>query len=95
MNRPKATPVVTVDNDRARVTRWEFEPGAHTGWHRHELDYVVVPMLDGTLELVDANGQSTFAELTAGEPYSREAGVEHDVINANAFAYSFVEIEMK
>jgi hypothetical protein len=27
--------------------------------------------------------------------YFRKAGVEHDVINANAFAFAFVEVELK
>ena len=46
-----ATPTVFVDNERVRVTEWRFAPGAATGWHRHEYDYVVVPMLDGKLRL--------------------------------------------
>jgi hypothetical protein len=33
--------------------------------------------------------------LTAGRPYYREAGVEHDVINANPFDFAFVEVELK
>ena len=32
------------DNDRVRVTEWRFGPGEETGWHRHELDYTVVPL---------------------------------------------------
>jgi hypothetical protein len=28
-------------------------------------------------------------------PYFRNAGVEHDVINANACEFAFVEIELK
>jgi hypothetical protein len=33
--------------------------------------------------------------LQAGASYAREAGVAHNVINANDFEYRFVEIEMK
>ena len=40
----EAVPTVQVDNDRVRVTEWRFAPGTATGWHRHEFDYVVVPM---------------------------------------------------
>ena len=30
------------------MTRWDFpQPGDCTGWHRHEHDYVVVPLFDG------------------------------------------------
>lgn len=89
-----AKPTVFIDNDRVRVTEWRFAPGAATGWHRHEMDYVVVPMLDGKLKLVEAGGER-IAELKKGVPYFREVGVEHDVVNANEFEFAFVEIEMK
>jgi beta-alanine degradation protein BauB len=91
----KAVPKVFIDNERARVTEWRFAPGAATGWHRHEMDYVVVPMADGVLELVGPGGERSRAELERGVPYFRNAGVEHDVINANAFEFAFVEIELK
>ena len=94
-DRPAAVPTVFVDNDVTRVTEWRFAPGAATGWHRHELDYVVVPMLDGHLQLLEPGGTSRIAELEAGKPYYRAAGVEHDVVNANDYEYVFVEIEMK
>jgi quercetin dioxygenase-like cupin family protein len=84
-----------IDNERVRVTEWRFAPGAATGWHRHEMDYVVVPMLDGELELAGPDGERTRAKLEKGAPYFRNAGVEHDVINANAFEFAFVEIELK
>jgi quercetin dioxygenase-like cupin family protein len=92
---PAAKPTVFIDNDRVRVTEWRFAPGAATGWHRHEYDYVVVPMADGRLKLVTDGGQESFAELKKGVPYFRNVGVEHDVINANATEYAFVEIELK
>jgi beta-alanine degradation protein BauB len=91
----KAVPKVFIDNERARVTEWRFAPGAATGWHRHEMDYVVVPMADGVLELVGPGGERSRAELERGVPYFRNAGVEHDVINANAFEFAFVEVELK
>ena len=90
-----AKSTVFVDNDKTRVTEWRFAPGEATGWHRHEYDYVVVPLADGDLELVTEGGQSNIASLRAGVPYYREAGVEHDVINANDFEFAFIEIEMK
>lgn len=90
-----AKPTVFIDNDRVRVTEWRFAPGAATGWHRHEMDYVVVPMLDGKLKIVTEGGVENIAELKQGVPYFRETGVEHDVINANDFEFSFIEVETK
>ena len=89
-----AVPTVQVDNDSVRVTEWRFAPGAATGWHRHEFDYVVVPMTTGKLLLKEGDGER-YAELTAGVSYSREVGVEHNVINANDYEFVFVEVEMK
>ena len=90
-----AKPTVFIDNEKTRVTEWRFAPGAATGWHRHEMNYVVVPMMDGKLKIVDGQGEATIADLVSGQPYYRDAGVEHDVINANDFEFAFIEVEMK
>lgn len=93
-SRPLAKPTVQIDNERVIVTEWRFPPGSHTGWHRHERDYVVVPMSTGDLHIFD--GKVTVpAPLRAGVSYARLNGVEHDVINPNPFEFVFVEIELK
>jgi quercetin dioxygenase-like cupin family protein len=89
-----AVATVKIDNDRVRVTEWRFAPGAATGWHRHQHAYVVVPMTTGRLAARGRDGETSNA-LTAGEPYFRPAGVEHDVRNPNQFEFVFVEIELK
>jgi quercetin dioxygenase-like cupin family protein len=92
----EAVPTVHIDNDRIRVTTWSFgEEGAATGWHRHEFDYVVVPMADGTLAITGADGAVTEAQLRTGIPYHRQAGVEHDVRNATPGPFAFIEVEVK
>jgi quercetin dioxygenase-like cupin family protein len=93
--RPRARPTLIVDNERAIVTEWRFAPGAETGWHRHGHDYVVVPMTTGKLLLEEPGGTSRTAELTAGKPYFRAEGVEHNVVNASDCEFVFIEIEMK
>ena len=93
MSTPKAVPTVMIEDGRLRVTEWRFAPGAATGWHVHEHDYVVVPMTTGKLRLVEPDGTRE-AELTVGKPYNRARGVAHDVINANDYEFSFIEIEL-
>lgn len=88
----KATKLI--DNDRVIVTEWRFQPGDNTGWHRHEHDYVIVPLMDGKLKLVTKEGESV-AEMKKGAPYFRNEGVEHDVISANETEYAFIEIELR
>ena len=93
-DRALAVPTIQVENERFIVTEWRFAPGAHTGWHRHAHDYVVVPITTGTLVLETAEGTAT-AQLTAGIPYARGEGVEHDVINDNDHEFVFIEIEAR
>lgn len=90
----QAIPTVQIDTDRVVVTEWAFAPGAETGHHIHAHDYVVVPMTTGTLRLVEPGGVRDVA-LTAGVSYTRLAGVEHNVINANDYPFTFIEIELK
>jgi quercetin dioxygenase-like cupin family protein len=93
-DRPAAAATIQVDNDRCVVTEWRFPPGSHTGWHRHQMDYVVVPMTSGEL-LIDTGREQVRNPLIAGQAYGRQLGVEHDVINDNPFEFVFIEIEMK
>jgi quercetin dioxygenase-like cupin family protein len=95
INDNRAVPTVQLDNDHLRVTEWRFDPGAATGYHRHAHDYVVVPILDGELELIGPDGRRARARLQQGKSYFRNAGVEHDVINVGVGVMAFVEIELK
>lgn len=92
--RPQGVSTVKIDNDQVRVTQWDFAPGAETGHHRHEHDYIVVPLSSGSLLIVDNDGNDSISRLTVGEPYFREAGVEHNVVNHNSESFSFIEIEL-
>ncbi len=94
MSRPQAVPTVQISNERVIVTEWRFAPGAETGWHRHAHDYVVVPMTGGELLLETPDGNRT-AQLTPGQSYTRNVGVEHNVINPTGHEVVFVEIEMR
>ena len=94
MTRP-AIATVQVDNERVRVTEWRFAPGAETGFHTHGMDYVVVPLGDGRLKLVDPAGKESFGDMKHGASYARKAGVAHNVINASPHEFAFVEIELK
>ena len=67
---PQAVATVQVDNERVRVTEWRFAPGAETGEHVHQMDYVVVPMGDGRLKLVSPQGEESFADLSRACPTS-------------------------
>lgn len=94
MPNERARSTVFIDNERVRVLEWRFAPTAEVGHHRHEHDYVVVPIMDGKIRVVTAEGESV-NELKTGKPYFRYAGVEHNVINANSTEFAFIEVEIK
>ena len=84
------------EDDRVCVSEWRFAPGSATGWHRHAFDYVVVPMTTGRLLIETKPGEEDFyRDLSAGDPYTGPAGVEHDVINDSYQEVVFIEIEFK
>jgi hypothetical protein len=59
------------------------------------MDYVVVPMTTGDLTIEDPEGNISKASLVTGNSYSREIGVNHNVINDNDFDFTFIEVELK
>lgn len=95
MQREQATASILVDDARVRVTRFDFTPGAETGWHRHGLDYVITAVTDCPMRLELPGGEAKTTFVPAGTAYRREAGVEHNVINDGTSPMSFVEVELK
>jgi beta-alanine degradation protein BauB len=89
-----AVPTVQQDDESIRITRWDFAPGAATGWHSHGWPYFVTMLTKGVLRM--HNGKEvTDVPLDAGQAYSRPAGVTHDVMNGSDHPIAFVEIEVK
>ncbi len=93
--RAPCTATQLVDDDRVRVTRFDFAPGAETGWHRHSMDYVITAVTDCHMLLEDPDGSTRQVLVSAGTAYRRAEGVEHNVINDGDQAMSFVEVELK
>jgi quercetin dioxygenase-like cupin family protein len=91
-----ARATVSTDNDQVRVTTWSFDAaGAATGRHRHEFDYVVVPVTGGEFTVIAGDGSTRQMRQVAGVPYAGTAGTDHDVVSAAAHEAVFVEIELK
>ena len=91
---PRPERRVQIDNEKALVVMWRFPPGACVEWHRHEYDYVVIPLNSGSLTVSNSAG-SAEAKLVAGQPYARYAGVEHRVENRGEHEIVWVEIDLK
>ena len=56
MKRPQAIATQMIDDERVRVTRFDFEPGAETGWHEHGFDYVITAVTDCHMLLEEPDG---------------------------------------
>jgi quercetin dioxygenase-like cupin family protein len=89
-----AVPTLQRDDDDVRITRWDFQPGAVTGWHTHAWPYFIVMLTDALMRVHDGTNVSE-TRLASGQTYNRPAGVQHDVMNGSDVPMAFVEIEMK
>jgi beta-alanine degradation protein BauB len=89
-----AVPTLQQEDQTIRVTRWDFEPGAATGWHTHGWPYFVIMLTEGILRVHDGKAESE-VKLSAGQSYRRPSGIEHDVMNGSPHPIAFVEIEVK
>ena len=85
---------VQVENTEVRVTRWTLTQGEETGSHRHEYDYVVVPLVTARMRVHFPDGTASTTELSPGASYYREAGAEHNVRNEESAVVDFVEVEV-
>lgn len=95
MSRPQAVATVLVEDEAVRVTRFDFVPGAETGWHRHSMDYVIIAVTECHMSLEEPGGGTREVVVAAGEAYKRPAGVEHNVVNRGEAPMHFIEIELK
>ncbi len=93
--RQPCTATQMIDDDRVRVTRFDFAPGAETGWHRHAMDYVITALTDCPMLLIGPDGAEKRVLVPAGTSYRRAEGVEHNVICDGDQGMSFVEVELK
>lgn len=95
MDRAQAKATQLVDDERVRVTRFDFEAGAETGWHTHGMDYVITTLTECVMMLEEPGGHSRTVTIPSGSAYRRDLGVQHNVINAGDAPMAFVEVELK
>lgn len=92
---PTGESTTNFDTDKVRINTWTFHDGDATGQHRHEFDYVIVPITGGTFAVIDSDGSTHDMVQQAAVPYLGHAGTTHDVINRSGRTASFIEIELK
>ena len=95
MSKNLATHKVLLENNVFKITKWEFLPNQETGWHTHEMDYVVMPLRDGKLKIVSDDLSVNIVSVFTDNPYFKKAGIHHNVISDNEDYFSFLEMEFK
>lgn len=90
-----ATSEVQIDDGVFIVTKWKIAPNDAIPMHGHDLAYVIVPLVNGTMHVLSSDGSETHVDLRIGEAYARLSGTQHTVSNGGQATIEFVEIEKR
>jgi len=82
-----------INNGVFRVTKWTIRPNDEIPRHVHEFEYVVVPLVNGTMRVLNPDGSETRAKIQVGQSYTRQAGADHTIVNGGSETIEFIEIE--
>ena len=93
-NGPIGTEVV-YENDRVRVWDMKVAPGGKKAWHHHTLDYVIINVTGGKIELENVEGKIIQTDDKVGGVLWREAGEKHELRNLSGESYQNILIELK
>lgn len=83
------------EDERSRIIKYTIRPGEQTGWHTHELDYVVIYLTPGELTSHFADGSKKVFTYEPGKSGSYKAPVEHNAVNTGDTDVVGYEIEYK
>lgn len=86
---------VIFENDAVRVWTFSVGPGGLKPMHRHELDYVIVPLSGGKVEITTIEGRARIGEDKVGEIIWQDAGETHQLRNLSDFPYRNILVELK
>jgi quercetin dioxygenase-like cupin family protein len=86
---------VIFENDAIRVWTFTVPPGGIKKMHQHELDYLIVPMTGGKVEITTLEGKARYPEDAKGQVIWQDAGEIHQLRNLNGFDYQNILVELK
>jgi quercetin dioxygenase-like cupin family protein len=86
---------VIFENDAVRIWSFSVRPGGLKPMHRHELDYVIVPLSGGKVEITTIEGRSRIGEDRVGEVIWQDAGETHQLENLGDAPYRNILVELK
>ena len=88
-----STSEVVHEDAHFRTTKWTISPGGTIPMHRHEHEYVVVPLSENVMHVTTAEGEVIEARMLPGTAYGRPKGTEHRCDNRGDDDIVFIEVE--
>lgn len=76
------------------MTRFDFAPGAETGWHMHGHGDAITAITVCHMALAEPDGATREVTVQPGESYACARGVSQYVINSGDAPMRFVEVEL-
>jgi beta-alanine degradation protein BauB len=93
-NGPIGTEVI-FENDQVRVWDMKVAAGSKKAWHHHTMDYVIINVTGGKIELEDVNGRTIVADDKVGGVIWNDAGQKHELRNLSGKPYQNILVELK
>ena len=86
---------VLFENDQVRVWDMKVAPGGKKPWHHHKLDYVIINVTGGKIELENVDGHIIIADDKVGGVIWNDAGQKHELRNLSGQLYQNILVELK
>lgn len=87
---------IIFENETVRVWSLHLPAGETQDWHKHDLPYLVVPIVPSDNNvMVFADGREKPTSEKPGDALWREAGLPHKLENRGTIDYQNVLIELK
>jgi quercetin dioxygenase-like cupin family protein len=93
-NGPIGTEVV-FENDRVRVWDMRVGPRGKKAWHHHKLDYIIISVTGGKVEIENVEGHSYIGDDKVGGVIWQAAGQRHELRNLTDAPYQNILVELK
>ena len=86
---------VIFENDQVRVWDMKVPSGGKKSWHHHKLDYVIINVTGGKIELENVDGHTIIADDKVGGVIWNDAGQKHELRNLSGRPYQNILVELK
>jgi quercetin dioxygenase-like cupin family protein len=93
-NGPIGTEVI-FENDQVRIWDMKVAPRGKKAWHHHTMDYVIVSVTGGRVEIENVDGDSYIGEDKVGGVIWQDAGQKHELRNLTDAPYRNILVELK